>query len=531
MRKVAHWIVAFSLIACNTDPSKPGYWVSRLSSRKVQDRIEACHHLRRMKDTDAVPKIALALKDEDPRVRTAAADALGDLGDRSVVPALAEAIDFSVAGGSDRETRAVNEANQQIATALGLLGDKAAVPPLLKLLRSRDRFVKLSAVEALGKLRDPAAVEPLLTIASDDNEEPFIVKKAIMALGDIGDPRAVPVVIRMLFRERQGVSFYAESSYALFEIGEPAATPLIRLLEGQDKEMEKWASENNVVPEALYAKTAQVLGDLGDPRAGKALIGRLHYESATPLKLLVRSSAAESLGRLRDKDAAKPIGGLLGEDEANIRESYGRALVLIGVRDVLPQLLKASQTGSYDAREGSIHALSNLGTGKELPEVEKLVAAEPARWAKECKDDGYEEAACKESLTKHLAILASHISRLKTAKECGEDAACWTAKLKDPSGPIRERAAYELGRLGDPKALTPLLDAVQDDDLNARFAMLSAISWLVLSPAGSSQAKAAYDRLTGILVAEEGKVYYIKIDEDVKRLALRLHQRVQAARG
>jgi HEAT repeat protein len=295
--------------------------------------------------------------------------------------------------------------------------------------------------------------------------------------------------------------------------------------------MEKWASENNVVPEALYAKTAQVLGDLGDPSASKALIGRLKYESATPLKLLVRSSSAESLGRLRAKDAAKPIGGMLGEEEANIRDSYGRALVMIGDREVLPQLLKAAQTGSYDAREGSMHALSNLGTGKELPELQKLVAAEPARWAKECKDDGYEEAACKESLTKHLAVLAAHVARLQAAKECGDDQACWSNKLKDPSGPVRERAAFALGRAGDPKALPVLLVAVQDDDLNARFAELSAISWLVLSPSGSSQAKAAYDRLTDILAKEEGKVYYIKIDEDLKRLALRLRQKTQTARG
>ena len=471
------------------------------------------------KDT---PKMEALLKDEDPRVRMAAAGALGDLADKGAVQPLIDALDFSVGGGTDRETRTINEANKAIAVALGQLGDPRAGPVEIKLLRSRDHYVQLAAVEALGTLRDPAAVEPLMAIATDDAVEPFIAKKAIMALGRIGDPRAVPAVERMLFRERQGVSFYPEASFAVFEIGEPAATPLIQLLAGKDKPFEKWAEENQILPEALLAKTAQVLGDVGDPRAEPALLSRLHYESPSDYKLLVRANAAESLGRLRDRAAAKPIAALLGEPEANIRDAYGRALVLIGDRSVTPELLKAAQTGSWDAREGSIHALSDLATGAEIPELSKLLAAEPGRWAKECSDAGNDAAACKAALDKHLATLRGHLARLEAAKSCGESEACWLGKLKDPSGPVRERAAFELGRIGEVQAIPALLAALKDDDLLARFAENTALGWLVESPGGRAQAKAAADRLAGILADEDGKIYYIRIDEDLKRLAIRL---------
>ena len=131
------------------------------------------------------------------------------------------------------------------------------------------------------------------------------------------------------------------------------------------------------MPEALFAKTAQLLGDVGDVRADSALLGKLKYESESDSSSSCGANAAESLGRLRDKAAAKPIAAMLGESEANIRDSYGRALVLIGDRDVVPELEKACTSGNWDAREGSIHALSNLGTGKEVPFLEKLIAAEP----------------------------------------------------------------------------------------------------------------------------------------------------------
>ena len=529
MRRSAPLLLAVTLLACNSDPSKPAYWVSRLSSKSVQQKVEACSKLRKMSDAADDDKIALLLKDEDPRVKQAAAEALGDLGAKSAVSDLAEALDFSVGGGSDRETRSINEANRAIALALGKLSDRKASPALLKLLRSRDHYVVLAAVESLGKLHETSAVDPLMAIATDDNQEPFIAKKAIVALGRIGDVKAVPAIERMLFKERSGVSFYPESSFAVFQIGEPAATPLINLLDGKDKALEKWAEDNQILPEALFAKTAQLLGDVGDVRADSALLGKLKYESESDLKLLVRANAAESLGRLRDKAAAKPIAAMLGESEANIRDSYGRALVLIGDRDVVPELEKACTSGNWDDREGSIHALSNLGTGKEVPFLEKLIAAEPAAWAKECKDAGNDDASCKSAEGKHQATLKGHLARLVAAKECGEKGDCWLGKLKDPQGPVRERAAFELGREGDPKAIPALLEALKDDDLFARFAENTALGWLINgSPAGKAQAKAAADRLNAILEDEDGKVYYIKVDEDLKRLAARLEKLTQS---
>jgi hypothetical protein len=74
-----------------------------------------------------------------------------------------------------------------------------------------------------------------------------------------------------------------------------------------------------------------------------------------------------------------------------------------------------------------------------------------------------------------------------------------------------------------------LLEALKDDDLFARFAENTALGWLIEgSAAGKAQAKAVATRLNAILEDEDGKVYYIKIDEDLKRLAARLEKITQS---
>jgi len=506
-----------------TDPNKPGYWVGKLTSKRIQERIEAANRLRKFKDIQDAPKVAALLKDDDPRVKEAAAEAVGEFGDKSQVPALIDAIDYTVGASTDRESRAINEANKQIAIALSELGDKRATPALLKLTRSHETYVRLEAVRALGQLRDPAALDTLMDIATDENTEPFIAKKAVIALGWIGDPKAVPAIERMLFKERKGISFYPESSFAVFEIGDAATTPLLELLDGRDKAMETWAQENHILPEALFAKTAQVLGDIGDPRATKGLISKLNYTGGD-YQLLVRSAAAESLGRMRIKEAAEPIAKLMNEDEANIREAYGRALVMIGDPKVLPQMVAAAQKGSWDAREATIHAISNLGGAKELADVQKIADGEQARWLKECTGNDNAAEDCQKVWPKHKDILDQHLARLKAAAECRDNQTCWLGKLKDPAGPVRERAAWELGRTGKPDAIQPLLAALQDDFLAARYAECLSLGWLLESEGGKPQIKQADERVREILTSDEGKTYYIRVDEDLKRLATRLEK-------
>jgi hypothetical protein len=98
-------------------------------------------------------------------VASAAARALGRVGDRGVIPDLVKALE-----SPDRDLR------YEAARALGILRADEAKASLRKLLKdmaetSHHRLVRCAAAEALGRLRDAKALEDLGTLLSDEMTE------------------------------------------------------------------------------------------------------------------------------------------------------------------------------------------------------------------------------------------------------------------------------------------------------------------------------------------------------------------------
>jgi len=58
----------------------PGYWIEKLSDRDPDTRARAAQALGEMRDRTAVPALVQALRDANPNVRIAAVRALGRLG-------------------------------------------------------------------------------------------------------------------------------------------------------------------------------------------------------------------------------------------------------------------------------------------------------------------------------------------------------------------------------------------------------------------------------------------------------------------
>lgn len=546
--RVVAALLCVSLVgACSKgDPNDPQTWVKQLSSEEKATKLRALEKLAELKDKSAAPGI-LPLLQEGGEVKVQAVKTLAKLGDPSTVPALIDAIDFGVGAGSDPAIKRANEANKEIAQALGEFGDKSAVEPLSKLAeRSKDSYAKIAAINALGDLGDAKAVPKLVEIAVDEGNEPYVNKKAVQALGNIGDPGAVPAIKKMLFHERKGISFYAESSYAAYQIGKKAAEPLLAVLEGKDDELNKWADEHDIYREALYAKAAQVLGDLNEDRAVPTLIKYLNYarpgtdpDAIDPTVLIVRRQAADALARMRVQGAVDPLVRNLREEEGNLRATYADALVNIGDRKALAALEKCSLTGnamdkSNHARKACYVALSRLGDEKSLATWEKWEKAEPAQSSKACmREMEYDGAAGREAAQKHCDELAGNVvkllqenkARLVAYGECKADVACWSGKLKDENPIVRERAAIELGHIADPAAMPALLAALGDKNLEARFAAIMATDWVAAqSKAGLDAARAGLEAIDAQINTEKDKIQFVKINEDLKRLAVKIRR-------
>ncbi len=332
----------------------------------------------------------------------------------------------------------------------------------------------------------------------------------------------------MMVKERKGVSFYMESSYGLYQIGAPAADAVVDAIEGKDKDLNDWlkAQTPPIWKEALEAKAAQVLGDLHENRANKKLLEMLKFErEEIDIKLFVRMRAADALGRNRAKEAVKPLSAMLDEVEPNARHEYCMALTRIGGSEAVPALEKSIAKGPWDAREQSVRALGLLGNEKSIAALEKLAKDEPGLTTAECKDDP-DQAGCDKPADfakAHVAIIEAAIKPLKADAECGEKLDCWVKMLDDQNPDVRQRAALELGHSGKAEAIDPLLKHLRETHLETRAFIMSSIDWLMSdSKEAATRAHAASAEVEKQLADEKGKTEFVKVNEDLRRLALKI---------
>jgi HEAT repeat protein len=500
-------LLAVTAAACG-HPTDPEGWAKRAASRsRLDEKLEALAQVRKA-DGDrraAVPPLVEVLK-QAPRARAEAALALGEIGDPAAVKPLLDAVDLAA---KDRDTR---DANRHIAAALGQLRAREAVPTLEQLTGSPDGYTQVEAVDALGKIGDAASVETLAAIATSTEVEPVTAKRALLALGRIGDAKAGPTVLRMLFEERPGVSFFPEASFAAVQIGRPMSAPLLAVLEGKDATLAGWARQKGVVAGALLAKSAQLLGDVGGPEVVPALVQRLSYRDPDPaLELYVRVFAAESLGRLRAREAVKALADLAArEPDPDARDRYCDALARIGDAAALPALRTAAQASRWDLRAGALSALSRLGGVAEKPVVEAARAA--------C--GGVCPAAQAEALR-------GMVARLDAAAACA-DAGCWAGKLGDADPAVRDRAALEVGRAGGAAHAAALADAAVrpvdgDAALAARYHAVLALGWIAAREP-LPEAPGVAGKLEDMIAKDRGRTLTAGVNEDALRLATKLRR-------
>ena len=517
-------ISSFGLgLACaDQGPKDAVYWGKKLV-KDPKTRKESLTKLKKLKDPKCIPSLVEALK-IDGAHRSDVAYLLGELGDKTVVPALIAGIDFAVGAGRDKESKNKNRANAKIAESLGKLGDPSAVSPLVKMLRSRDQYVALAAVRALGTLKSPKAVDKLIDVI-DTNDNNFMIKNAIMSLGEIADPKAVPVLIKMMFVEK-GVSFYRESSYALFLIGEPAVQPLLDAYAGKNDEVNKLQLDPAVAP----AKIAVVLGDIGDKRGVPVVRKIANFpddKSAMGMGPLARANAMRALGLIGDKAAVPELKKDIHTIDVSVREFPTEALGLIGDRSVCGNLFAAANHEPYwsNCKKAGYDDEACKNTEWEARQLsgEWMTRLCDGSWYDKFKAmlDGEKDKKVK-------TMMSVDLVRLAAAKECGNKVECWLGKLKTfaPKGAdrnavaesarVRDKAGFELSYLADKTTGQALLDALQDPDLEARFAIDVAL--LRVLPKGDKGAA----RVEKIVADEYGKATYIKINEDLKRLAVKL---------
>jgi HEAT repeat protein len=257
----------------------------------------------------AVPNLLNGLNDAPEETRCVIIDALGYLGDASIIPALSQELLHS-----DADVR------QCAAQALGRIGDPGAAAVLAAALNDAAASVRRAAVDSLGTLRIAAVVPDLIAILEEDNR--YVRAGAARALGRIGDRSAAQALLSALDEDDTDVKVAAAA--ALGALGDPVAAPHLRRLLETRASSDPLTSVDGAVMVALgrlhdreslpliearlihsrggdYGQVEQLCDHLAQWGAvGTALVIRIVQ---TALSSTARTLAARSLSRIPTPDA------------------------------------------------------------------------------------------------------------------------------------------------------------------------------------------------------------------------------------
>ncbi|HPC33446.1 MAG TPA: HEAT repeat domain-containing protein [Syntrophales bacterium] len=377
--------------------------------------------LSRIGDARAAERIVPLL--EDPLLCSPAAAALGNIGERDVIPPLAallnkpgapvaviaqaltvihERYEYRYREGShiaDAARRVIGAAGAQqlidavqeappeeirsLAVVLGWLEGPAVEQAMTRLLGNP--AVRGEVVEALARYGKRVAE---LVVEQLDREDLDTRKAAIIALGRIGDARAVPALTRILTDDDELVVFAAG---ALAKIGDRQAFDALIGLLGHPNATVRQAAVgalNSIGHPEMGERMATLLAD-PDPLIREAAVriaGYFGYDNCRELLIArtadadenVRRTAVEHLPYLDDPRVPDILHRLVRDASPRIRAAAVRALTQLDDPETRPALLSALDDPDPWVRYFAAGAVGRPGNDAALPALSRLLRGDPA---------------------------------------------------------------------------------------------------------------------------------------------------------
>ncbi|MBI5143336.1 MAG: HEAT repeat domain-containing protein [Nitrospirae bacterium] len=442
-------------------------------------------------------------------------DILGEVGDKTCVPLMAEALD-------DPDENVSASAVEH----LGAMGDSSVVPRLVGILRSGVFWKAYPAADALGRIGDPSAVGPLV----DAIEIKSLREPAIRALGRIGDSSAIPAIVPHVAAKSKAVQ--AEALKALTGIyrktanealiasmlnlglGESAYDQLLKIAKGGHDEIKEPAlvllgllEDDRAIGPLLEMASTQDSDE--DARRALVSIGRAKPSAlADSFRITPDSYKRRVLcivaGMVGNPLLVPPLIDALGDPDGHVRGNAAEALGRTGAVEAISGIESLMSDCYQDVQETAIRALARLRHGLSIERltgflhdrnpvlrrnyafliglVKAASAVEALSFA--MKD---EEVPVRMAAVEALAMIGGE-----------EAAASLPAALTDEASDIRRAAVLAMGRIGRPDLLERLAPLFVDQDDWVRAAVAEAIAGQSGPAAGSALIR-LFDDASGLV--------------------------------
>ncbi len=109
----------------------------------------------------------------------------------------------------------------RMTQTIGLFNDSQSQPVLKGLLKNKDKYVRMNAVQSLGNLHDAGAIEAI------KDEEPLVRLYAIEALRKVESPEAISSLIEVLVHDSNSEARVLAADV----LGEKKSTKAIKYLQ------------------------------------------------------------------------------------------------------------------------------------------------------------------------------------------------------------------------------------------------------------------------------------------------------------
>jgi HEAT repeat protein len=341
------------------------------------------HDSRRRLGFALMSRLKSAVENPDPRVRGALCVFLGAARLAGTVQLLSPLL-----------LAPENDLREAAAEALGEGGDKAAIPVLQEAyLNSPGSFVFQPAAWALGKLgrTSEEAVQVLVGILQDQKLFRNVRWPAAAALGLSARESAVTPLIQALTDQAGPVRSTAAEALGNLKAG-PAIDPLSIALTDSDVTVRvnaaKALEKIGVKTDALVEGLSKVFLNDDDANAREAAAITLRVLAPeSSLKLLrdalknarpeLKMQAIELLARQAGAEALEPALQLSDAPEAYVRDGAARALRIIPGDRSANRLLELLRDKSKDVRWTALDGLNTRRYTPALPEISRCAESDP----------------------------------------------------------------------------------------------------------------------------------------------------------
>ncbi len=510
-----HWqaqetmMEVFEPIAAMDDPQQRNAALREvLQNAEFHDqKIRAIMNLGHFRDSAAVPLLIEALGEDDPRVRRAAAWALGRIGSPDADGAKAKLLEIlPETGDVDRN---------QVVWTLALLG--AQEQPFIDALIERFTAGGLQELDGFDerRLAEVLGIERLSSEALTNHDEESVRVLTAHALAEIANDQVVAPLARMLTNElaregdEQSTEVIRAAAAGLGRTGSPAAArPLFQLLQ-------QVPAMHETVLDALRKSTAA-------PQLASLLA-----EAQDPV---VRRDLTELLVETHDRRAVDALAQLLGDSDIEVKAQAALALAQFGDRRAAPVLFELTAVEDDDDMvSDAIEALRWVASPELTDSIARLLETHEYRKAailralgatgdpgaaryieRELDGDDVNAAAQALAMLNHDASFRKLLSKVVRPRD--KDMTAFNAADRSLANEdllaLRRAAIMSMGFFGRPEAIDELMRVVEDDmdDYELRGMAAAAIGQL----GDADTIQAVIRKINDSSISEAARRYYVQ---------------------